>query len=156
VKRGYLLGPGPLWDKLLAGKELSAEEVKMLSVGVASPFREEVEFWAVVYSAHERSVPPEPKRAVGTIVLLINLMWEFRAIYGACAECIDAIVHHFASAALIALGKAHGLRPIVHEGFYRGYGYIVMALSEQGLQEGIRAMEEGIEEEMCKKGEWCL
>jgi len=156
MKRGYLLGPAPLWEKLFAGKELSLDEVKELSVGVASPFREEVEFWSVVYSSHERYVPEDAKRVAEGIVTLIKLLWEFSRIYAGCRECIRAIVHHMASAALVALGKAYGLKPLVHEGSYRGYGYIVMALSERGLEEGVKAMEVGIEEEICKKGEWCL
>jgi len=97
-----------------------------------------------LYGCEERRGGAQACDAYGVDMRLIAEI-SVQEYGGQCDICTEGILHRLALSYLYAVARAHGLKPIVEEGTYKGLKYIIIAASEAGLQEATRAMEGEIE-----------
>jgi len=160
--RVHVITPIELWDMALRRGIVPPDLAKYLAWSVAASNADYVREVSELVLTHDRgsaSTPPETAKqiAIGIshFLLTIKKIADFEVGgNAACAICIDAVMHHFLLVQLYAIARTHGLRPIVQEGEYKGVKYVIVAGSEAGLPEAIRAVEEEIET-ACRRARLC-
>jgi len=162
VVRIHVRTPVEPWIQLLSRGQgdMPLAVAKLLAVGLASTDVRDIRRWSVLALGHERYMAEksaeEARRLAIHTAMTMQLVEEIsvQEFGDGCNACVDGILHRLALSYLYAISKAHGLRPVVHEGGYKGFTYILIAASETGLQEAIKAMERDIED-MCRRVRVC-
>jgi len=162
VIRVHTLSPVELWSLAIKHGVPPLDLAKYLAWGVGSTdadYIREVSELALVHDRGSASTPPEVAKhiAIGGSFFLITIkrVADFEVGGTTCAVCIDAVLHHFLLIQLYAIARAHGLRPVVHEGAYKGVKYVIVAASEAGLPEAVKEMETMIERVCRRAGRTC-
>jgi len=143
---GYFIGPRQLWSMLAEGVELDVEHLKLLALGVVTTRREGITMWSTIMSVHDRGIAAvtvdSARKIAENTINTIRILAEVSQVHPECeVDCVNSLALHLAVVAMYALGRIHGLRPVVREGQHRGHLYVITSLSEEGVA---RAEEEVI------------
>jgi len=160
--RVYTKAPVKLWGLALKRGVLPLDLAKYLAWGVASNDVDVVRELSVFALANEKySADVGAKEAEGVavgIVATVKLLLSIaNAEYGrgdVCTLCVEGVLHHLALMYLYAVARVYNLKPVVEEGEYRGFKYIVVAASEAGLSEIVKVTENMIEQ-ACRGAKAC-
>jgi len=162
VVRIHVRTPTEPWIQLLSGGrgDVPLAVAKLLAVGLASTDVRDIRRWSVLALGHERYMAEksgeEARRLATHTALTMQLVEEIsvQEFGSGCNACVDGILHRLALSYLYAIARAYDLRPVVQEGEYKGLQYIIIAASEAGLGEAVRATERDIED-VCKRVRVC-
>jgi len=160
--RVYVKVPVELWALAVGRRQggVPLDLAKYLALGVASNESRDIRRWSTLALGHEQYLAKKSaeeariiaKHTALTMLLIVEI--SVQEYGGQCDLCTEGILHRLALSYLYAISKAHGLKPVVQEGEYRGLKYIIIAASDAGLQEATKAMEEEIEG-ACKRARVC-
>jgi len=135
---GYFIGPSHLWNMLFEGVELDVESLKLLALGVVATQKEDITIWGTIMSVHDRGIAAvavdSARKIAENSINAARILAEVSQVHPECGvDCVNSLALHLAAVAMYALGRIHGLRPVVREGQHRGHFYILTSLSEEGV-----------------------
>jgi len=162
IARVYVKTPVELWALALGRRQgdVPLDLAKYLALGTASTDPRDIRRWSALALSHERFMVEksgeEARRLAIHTALTMLLMAEISAqeYGGECEMCTEGILHRLALSYLYAVARTYALRPVVQEGEYRGFKYIIVASSEAGLPEASKTLELMIED-ACGKTRLC-
>jgi len=146
----YVRGPSALWDAVFNfGVDPPDEHLRLLGVAVASRDSSDLKVWATLIATHEEKMAErdlEVARALaeGAAIAgatVIRAAWVDTAVQTSA----NVLLHHLALTYLFAMAKVIGAKPLVEEGEHRGFKYLAVSLSEEGLRNILTAIQEGID-----------
>jgi len=161
IVRVYVKTPAELWGLAVRQGVPPLDLAKYLAWGAASNSASDVREWSEAVLAHDKSssISPETAKhvAAGFAFMIKFIVSISNAEYGAedvCKLCVEGVLHHISLVYLYAVARAYALKPIVQEGEYRGFKYLIVAASEAGLPEVSKTLELMIED-ACGKTRLC-
>jgi len=159
--RVHTLTPVELWSLAIKHGVPPLDLAKYLAWGVGSTDADYIREVSELVLVHDRglaSTPPEVAKQIAAggslFLIVVKRVADFEVGGSTCAVCVDAVLHHFLLIQLYTIARAHGLRPVVHEGAYKGVKYIIVAASEASLPEAVKDMEITIER-VCRGAKAC-
>jgi len=152
---GYFVGPQQLWNMLMEGVELDVGSLKLLALGVVATRREYITLWSTIMSVHDKGISAMTvdmaKKVAENTINTVKILAEVSKVHPECeTDCLNSLALHLAVVAMYALGRIHGLRPVVREGQHRGHLYIITSLSEEGVAKAEEEVARGIDE-ICQR-----
>jgi len=162
VIRVYTKTPAELWSLAIRHGVPPLDFAKYLALGVGSNDPADVRIWSMAALSHDKFFgkmsPDIARRNAVDIATTIKLLVSITLVeYGdedTCALCVEGILHHISLMYLYAVARIYGLKPIVQEGEYKSFKYLIVVVSETGLPEATKALETMIEE-ACERERIC-
>jgi len=152
-------GPTQLLDLLLSGVGITAEQAMLFVFVVASSRRRDVQYWAEALANYDMSIQSrsvEEIRAIaGGMLSAIDLTLKYERLKQhnkCCIKCIQPLLYHYVAALIFSIARLYGLMPLIEEGSYRAYYYLILALGEATLEKAKEALMAEIDMECRKRG----
>jgi len=146
----YVRGPSALWNAVFNfGVDPPAEQLRLMGVAVIARDAEDVALWSTLAATHEEKIAvkdPDTAKALADGASIAGATVLRAAVVDSVVEtCADVLLHHLALTYLFAVARLIGAKPLVEEGEHRGYKYVAVSLSEEGLKNLLNAIYEDID-----------
>jgi len=146
----YVRGPSALWEAVFNfGVDPPVEQLRLMGVAVIARDAEDVALWSTLAATHEEKIAvkeSDTAKALADGASIAGATVLRAAVVDDVVEtCANVLLHHLALTYLFAVARLIGAKPLVEEGEYRGYKYVAVVLSEEGLKGILDAIHDGIE-----------